>query len=102
MKKVAELPANQEPLSLSQDCTPTQIPNGSGTIDACAYKTPLGTIVGGKLIDGPKGSLSTIRFTVAMPYQASQVTRGCLLRQFLRAAGQAALCLELAATTPHS
>ncbi|QQS69126.1 SGNH/GDSL hydrolase family protein [Candidatus Saccharibacteria bacterium] len=56
IEKVAELPENLEPPSLNHDCTPTQLPNGSSTIDSCAYKTPIGTIAGGMLLDGPKGT----------------------------------------------
>lgn len=56
VEKVAELPENLEPPSLNYDCTPTQLPNGSSTIDSCAYKTPIGTIAGGMLLDGPRGT----------------------------------------------
>ncbi len=56
IEKVAELPENLEPPSLNYDCTPMQLPNGSSTIDSCAYKTPIGTIAGGMLLDGPKGT----------------------------------------------
>ncbi len=54
--KLSELPPNQEPMSKSADCTPTQLPNGSGFIDTCAYTTPLGTIANNTLLDGPKGA----------------------------------------------
>ncbi|PID30827.1 hypothetical protein CSA80_03620 [Candidatus Saccharibacteria bacterium] len=58
VEKVSDLPDNQGPFSLSQDCIPIQLPNGASTmpIDTCEYVTPLGLMANSILLNGPSGT----------------------------------------------
>lgn len=61
VSRVQDLPADQEPVSLGYDCTPTDFPTGlknNGDIrHGCVFANSLGSITADYLLDGPSGTL---------------------------------------------